>query len=119
MEVELTEARATALGASTFYINGGGAVFQIGPDISSNGQIHVGIPSLRTSNLGTAQLGLLNTIAQGQANDLIGVDETGENAERIINKAINQVAIIRGRLGAGGGHTDLLTQENLARALEG
>ena len=59
----------------------------------------MGIPSLRTSNLGTAQLGLLNTIAQGQANDLIGVDETGENAERIINKAINQVAIIRGRLG--------------------
>jgi flagellin len=99
LEVELTEARATALGASTFYINGGGAVFQIGPDVSSNGQIHMGIPSLRTSNLGTAQLGLLNTIAQGQANDLIGTDETGENAERIINKAINQVAIIRGRLG--------------------
>jgi flagellin len=99
VELELTESKATNLSATTFYINGGGALFQIGPDVTSNGQISVGLPSMSTSNLGNNVVGLLNSIGQGQANDLIGENETGENAEQIVNKAINQVATIRGRLG--------------------
>lgn len=99
METELTESLATSTSSTTFSITGGGALFQIGPDVSSNGQISVGIPSLATSNLGNNVVGLLSSIAQGSANDLLGADETGENAENIINKAISQVAIIRGRLG--------------------
>ena len=99
LEVELTEAKATATSATTFYINGGGTLYQIGPDVSPNGQISVGIPSLRTSNLGNSEVGLLSTIAQGEANDLLGADETGENAENIVNEAISQIATLRGRLG--------------------
>ncbi len=99
MEAELTESMATAIGSTTFNITGGGALFQIGPDVSSNGQISIGLPSMSTSNLGDNVVGLLSTIAQGGVADLLGADETGEAAEKIIKKAINQVAIIRGRLG--------------------
>ena len=99
MEAELTESMATATGTTTFEITGGGALFQIGPDVTANGQISVGLPSMSTSNLGDNVVGLLSTIAQGGVADLLGADETGEAAEKIINKAINQVAIIRGRLG--------------------
>ncbi len=101
VELELTEDLATraAASATTFDIIGGGALYQIGPNVSPIGQINIGIPSVTTAHLGDNVVGLLNSIAQGGVNDILGEDETGENAERIVNVAINQIATIRGRLG--------------------
>ncbi len=95
--IELTAARATTLGSSSFTLTGGGATFQIGPVVNLNGQVSIGLPSVDSTNLGNATLGFLNTIGDGQSNSVIGGNY--QNAERILVEAISQVAVIRGRLG--------------------
>lgn len=97
LELDLTSDRGTRLGTTDFYITGGGATFQIGPEVNMNGQVSIGIPSVSTSNLGNATLGYLNTINGAGANSVIGGNY--QAAEDIVSKAISQVAIIRGRLG--------------------
>ncbi len=79
-----------------FSITGGGAQFQLGPEVVSNQQARLGIGSLNTANLGGAS-GRLYELAKGGAKSLIN-DTTG--ASRIVDEAINQVTSLRGRLGA-------------------
>lgn len=98
LEVSLTSTFGTQLGTTAFQITGGGATFQIGPEVSPNGQVSIGIPSVLTSNLGDAHLGYLYSIKDGGDN-AINISTNTSQAERIVVKAINQVAIIRGRLG--------------------
>lgn len=81
----------------TFGITGGGARFQIGPDVNSNAQLNVGIPQVSTSNLGDPAIGLLRSIGGGEANAV--VKRQYANAEAIVKAAIMQVATISGRLG--------------------
>ncbi len=95
--VDLTAARGTQLGTTSFEITGGGATFQIGPEVNNNGQVSIGIPPVSTSNLGNATLGFLNTINTVGPNSLVSGSYAA--AERIVVEAISQVAIIRGRLG--------------------
>lgn len=95
--VNLTAAQGTALGTTAFDITGGGATFQIGPEVNANGQVDVGIPSVSSTNLGDATVGYLNTIRSVGSNSVVG--EHYVEAERIVVEAINQVAVIRGRLG--------------------
>jgi flagellin len=97
VEIDLTADRGTNPGTTSFYITGGGATFQIGPEVNANGQVSIGIPSVSTSNLGNATVGFLNTINSAGSNSIVG--ENYEQAERIVVKSISQVAIIRGRLG--------------------
>ncbi len=97
VELFLTADRGTNLGTSSFDITGGGATFQIGPVVNPNGQVDIGIPSVATSNLGNAVVGFLNTVKGAGTNSLVGGNF--QNAERILVEAINQVAVIRGRLG--------------------
>ncbi len=87
----------TESSTSTFGITGGGARFQIGPDVNSNAQLNVGIPQVSTSNLGDPTIGLLRTIGSGEDNSIINREYA--NAEAIVKKAIKQVAILSGRLG--------------------
>jgi len=93
----LTPDRGTTLGTTTFAITGGGATFQIGPEVNPNGQVSVGIPSVGSSNLGNASVGYLYTIKDGAPNSISGGNAAA--AERILAEAINQVAVLRGRLG--------------------
>ncbi len=95
--IDFTAARATTLGTTNFAITGGGATFQIGPEVVANAQVSIGIPSVASSNLGNAKVGFLNTINGAGANSV--VDGNTGRAERIVTEAISQVAIIRGRLG--------------------
>jgi len=81
----------------TFGITGGGARFQIGPDVNSNAQLNVGIPQVSTSNLGDPAIGLLRSIGGGEANAV--VKRQYANAEAIVKAAIMQVATISSRLG--------------------
>ncbi len=86
-------------GSSTdisFTITGGGAQFQLGPEVVSNQQARLGIGSLNTAKLGGAS-GRLYELGKGGARAL-DVDPTG--ASRIVDEAINQVTSLRGRLGA-------------------
>ncbi len=98
MEIELTVAGATTIGSTDFYITGGGATFQIGPDVNPSGQISIGIPSIGTAHLGDVQNGFLNTIRGAGRNSLVGGHAT--EAEKVVVKALNQIAVLRGRLGS-------------------
>lgn len=95
--VDMTATMGTALGTTSFDITGGGATFQIGPEVNPNGQVSIGIPSVASTNLGNATIGYLNTIKSVGTNSLVGGEYM--QAEKIVVEAINQVAVIRGRLG--------------------
>jgi flagellin len=97
LTLTLTVDRGTSLGSTTFDITGGGATFQIGPEVNIAGQVSIGLPSMATSNLGNATFGFLNTVNSAGDNSLIGGNAV--SAEKILSAAINQVAVIRGRLG--------------------
>jgi flagellin len=98
VEMELTKDAATRLTSSTFHITGGGAQFQIGPQVNPNGQISIGIPSVGSAHLGNVEYGFLNTIRGAGRNAVL--EGNYAQAEKIVNKAISQVAVLRGRLGA-------------------
>ncbi|MCG8653001.1 MAG: flagellin [Pirellulales bacterium] len=86
-------------GSSTnfsFSITGGGALFQLGPDVTSNQQARLGIASVSTGQIGGAS-GRLYELGSGQARSLTN-DITG--AAQIIDEVIGQVTSLRGRLGA-------------------
>lgn len=84
-------------GESTeFTINGGGATFQIGPDVVSSQQITLGIKSVNSTNLGGAS-GLLYQLKTGENASLRNDTKL---ADRIVQEAISSIANTRGRLGA-------------------
>ena len=99
LNLTLTSGAATTAGSPyDFTITGGGANFQIGPQVNSLQQVGFGIQSVAASNLGTAATGFLNTVTTGGDNSLVAGE--ARKASNIIDEAIDQVAQIRGRLGA-------------------
>ncbi|MEX0642983.1 MAG: flagellin, partial [Pirellulales bacterium] len=83
-------------GSIAFNITGGGAQFQLGPDVVSNQQARIGITSVNTARLGGVS-GKLFQLGSGGSADL-ATDAT--TAALIVEDAINQVTGLRGRLGA-------------------
>lgn len=83
-------------GTATFDITGGGALFQLGPDVVSNQQARLGISSVNTAALGGIS-GSLFQLASGGTASLAGDTTT---AASIVEEAIDQVTGLRGRLGA-------------------
>lgn len=91
---------------ATFYITGGGALFQLGPQVTAQQQTNFGIQSVAASNLGgtlvNGSLQFLNSLKEGQANSIKASftrnDFTG--ASSILDSAIDEVSVMRGRLGA-------------------
>lgn len=86
-------------GSSTdvnFSILGGGALFQLGPDVVTNQQARLGIQSLNSARLGGSN-GRLFEIRSGGAKSL--ASDPGA-AAKIIDEVINKVTGLRGRLGA-------------------
>ena len=81
-----------------FTITGGGANFQIGSQVNSLERVGFGIQSVGASHLGNSTQGYLNTITTGGDNSLVA--GRPREASQIIDAAIDQVAQIRGRLGA-------------------
>lgn len=84
--------------ATTFYITGGGAMFQLGPHINTSEQTSLGINSVIASRLGSTDVGFLNEIATGGSYSLVGGQTS--SAAQIIEEAISQVSVLRGRLGS-------------------
>lgn len=87
------------IGSSSFSIDGGGALFQIGPNVVSAQQKRVGIASMMTTAIGGAS-GKLFQLKSGGTADLEVSDESRKLADKIINESISYVANARGRLGA-------------------
>lgn len=83
--------------STNFQITGGGATFQIGPEVVSNQQLTIGIPSVNTISLG-GQSGRLFQLRNGNDASLTSGDLN--LAYRIVDEAIVNVTTIRGRLGS-------------------
>jgi flagellin len=86
------------LGTSTFEITGGGALFQLGPQVNTNLQENIGVKSMQAEVLGNSLVGYLSDLKDGQSYSL----HSGNfrEASEILDEVITQVAVLRGRLGA-------------------
>lgn len=85
-------------GTTQFAITGGGARFQLGPSVETNQQVNIGVDSVAATRLGNDTLGYLQEIKSDQQFSL--VNGQFSRASRIIEEAISQVSILRGRLGS-------------------
>jgi flagellin len=96
-------------GNFNFSITGGGAQFQLGPDVVSNQQLRVGIQSVNTSRLGGVQ-GKLYQLSSGNNASLTNDPNL---AAKIVDEAGTAITTLRGRLGAIQGLTMQTNQNTL------
>jgi len=83
-------------GSINFTITGGGALFQLGPDVVTNQQARIGIQEVNTGRLGGTE-GRMYQLASGGTRALA----TNPNgAAAVVEQAITQLTGLRGRLGA-------------------
>lgn len=95
--IYLTSNFATSLSSATFNVTGGGTLFQLTPEVTPNGQIHVGFNTIRSTQLGNSVVGRLYELRSGAGNDLSS--QNFLRAQKIILESIDQVSSFRGRLG--------------------
>ena len=104
LELSLTSGSAQTLNTPyTFTITGGGATYQIGPSINSQQQIGFGIQSVAANNLGNSVVGYLSSMKSGGSNSLVQGSDPADQARMaadVLDESIDQVSILRGRLGA-------------------
>jgi flagellin-like hook-associated protein FlgL len=93
----LTPEFAQQISSTQYQITDGGALFQITSEVTTNGQVNIGLDSVSTGNLGNAVIGFLSSLKSGGANEVR--TQNFVTAERILREAINQIATQRGRLG--------------------
>jgi len=96
-EFDITSSFAAG-STSTFEVTGGGALFQVGPHVNTNLQVNLGVQSVAASNLGDPVVGYLATVKTGGPNCLL--NSRFAEASRIIDKSIDQISVLRGRLGS-------------------
>ncbi len=91
---------------SNFEITGGGALFQLGPQVNANQQVSIGVDSVAATRLGgtylsndagNLELMFLSSLKSGGANDLRG---NLARASKVLESSIDDVSTLRGRLGA-------------------
>ena len=116
LDLDVTLDAGFGAGQTSFSITGGGALFQLGPQVNTNQQVNIGIGSVAASNLGDSNVGFLNEVVTGGPKTLVA-GEAGA-ASRILEKAIRQVAVLRGRLGAFEKNTLDTNVNSLSVALE-
>lgn len=107
-EILLAEAFATdpTVAAETFDIIGGGSTYQLGPEVNALQQENVGVASVAASKLGgvlkNGGLQFLSSIQKGGINDIETSLQRNDfsTASDILEEAIDNITIMRGRLGA-------------------
>ena len=104
LDIDLNRSFATTVSGNptTFNITGGGATFQLGPSITTTQQVGIGIQSVAASRIGGTTMGggrfFLDSLKSGQANSLL-FGRTSK-ASSVLDAAITEVSVMRGRLGA-------------------
>lgn len=106
VEITLTTAAAQSLGNvdgpsagdPAFTITGGGADFQLAPNVDIAGKVSIGIRDVAARKLGTSDVGFLDDLGTGKSLNVVDGDVT--TAQKVVDKAIQQVSKLRGRLGA-------------------
>ncbi len=118
VEIDLSVAGAQTLTtiAAVTIEGGGGANFNLGPNVDIGSQVSIGIQSVASRNLGSETNGFLSNLASGQEFNLVDGDLNA--AQRIVNDSIDEVTTLRGRLGAFQANTVGATIRSLGVALE-
>lgn len=103
MDLLLDASVGTVTGATTsFYITGGGALYQLGGQVNTSQQTNIGIQSVAASRLGGTLIGtelsFLSSLKSGESNDLRS--KNFAYASEILKASTDEVALVRGRLGA-------------------
>ena len=104
LDMDFSEAFATSVAGTTssFQITGGGASFQLGPEVNSALQVGVGINSVAASRIGGTSINgdrfHLDSLKSGMQHALSSGNM--QDASEILENAITEIAIMRGRLGA-------------------
>lgn len=103
LQMQLSASYAQTTGSQqTFYITGGGAEFQLGPSINAVQQVGIGVRSVATSRIGGTTIDgvryFLDSMKSGNSNSLISGN--AQNAAKVLEQAITDVSVLRGRLGA-------------------
>ncbi|MEZ6193650.1 MAG: flagellin [Phycisphaerales bacterium] len=97
--LDLTTTGAQTLGTiDALTITGGGAKFNLGPNVDIQNQVSIGISNVAARNLGSLANGYLDDLGSSKVANV--VDGNKETAQKIVNDAISQVSSLRGRLGA-------------------
>lgn len=97
VEVILSQTFGQTLSSADFSIIGGGTLFQLTPEVTPNGQVHMGLLSVRSTQLGNPAIGRLSSLRSGGQNDLDS--ENFLTSQQILLEAIDQISSYRGRLG--------------------
>lgn len=100
LEMSLTLDESFGIGSTSFAVTGGGALFQLGPDVNTNQQVNIGIQSVAASRLGNPLVGYLSQVMSSQEYDPTRSLTNANLASKIVNEAGRQVSVLRGRLGA-------------------
>ena len=99
VSMTLTATQSQTLGKiDAFTITGGGANFNLGPGINVGNKVGIGIGNVVSRNLGSNATGFLDALGSGQTNNV--VDGNLEDAQKIVDSAINEITGMRGRIGA-------------------
>jgi len=100
LEMSLTLDAGFGIGSTSFAVTGGGALFQLGPDVNTNQQVNIGVQSVAASRLGNPLVGFLSQIMSSQKYDATRSLTNANYASEIVSESIRQVAVLRGRLGS-------------------
>ncbi|MCH8270658.1 MAG: hypothetical protein IH985_05550 [Planctomycetes bacterium] len=108
LELLLNEDLATdpTAATTTFYITGGGALFQLGPEVTAQQQVNIGVQSAAAALLGATlvngSLQYLNSLKTGEVNSLRSsrIRRDFSIPSEILEQAIDEISLLRGRLGA-------------------
>ncbi|MEM8495410.1 MAG: flagellin [Planctomycetota bacterium] len=117
VEIDLTTAGSQATGnINALTIQGGGATFNLGPNVDIGNQVSIGLGNVAVRNLGNETNGFLDSLGAGKGNNVVDGDLGA--AQKIVNDAIAQVSGLRGRIGAFQKNTGGATIRSLGVALE-
>ena len=98
LDLDLTLSDKFGQRQTSFTVTGGGALFQVGATVNSADQVSIGIQSVAASDLGNATVGFVDDLITGGKSSLVNGKTL--QASAVIEEAIKQVAILRGKLGA-------------------
>ncbi|MEM1183579.1 MAG: flagellin [Planctomycetota bacterium] len=108
VELDLAESFAVDPTAtnSVFDITGGGSLFQLGPEVNAIQQANIGVRTVAATQLGgvlkDGSLQFLSSLSKGGANAIESNVQGNDfsTASDIIDQAIDEITVLRGRLGA-------------------
>jgi flagellin len=116
LDLDVTLDKTVGQATTNFVVTGGGALFQLGPQVHTGQQVSIGIQSVAASRLGDADVGYVTDLATGGRTSII--NGLAGPASQILERAIEQVAVLRGKLGAFEKNTLQTNANSLGVALE-